>query len=119
MPAKRDERRTAYSGIPAYDERPLIDFFKKRRLHHFIGAARSGNATVMKKHHCRCKSGDEIQLMAHEQHRHSILRERMNELEQRHLVRKIQKRRRLIENECARFLRQRARDSHTLPFTAG
>src|SRR5678815_5159929 len=43
----------------------------------------------------------------------------MKQLEQRHLVREIEKRRWLIQNQSVRSLCESARDSHSLPFTTG
>jgi len=101
--------------IAADDERPLVNFLEQRGLHYILRTSRGGHATAMQKHYARRKTSDEIQLVTDEQHRDSILRQRMNELEQGHLVREIEERRGLVENQSPRFLRKRARDPHTLP----
>jgi hypothetical protein len=64
------------------------------------------------------KARNEIELMADEHYRHSFGRKRMEELEQRHLMSEVEESCRLVEDQCARFLRQRSRDADALPFAA-
>ena len=63
------------------------------------------------------KTRNEIELVTDQQHRAPLSRQRIEQFEHGHLVRDIEKRGGLIKHEQRRFLRQRARDAHALPFT--
>src|SRR5437016_2079659 len=53
--------------------------------------------------------------MAHDENGESIACEGVEQLEQRHLVRHVEKRRRLIEDECTALLSKCAGNANTLP----
>ena len=65
------------------------------------------------------KARDEIELVTDQQHRAPFSRQRIEQFEDGHLMRDIEKCGRLIEHQQRSLLRQRARDAHSLPFAAG
>src|SRR5688572_33294036 len=72
----------------------------------------------MKQHDRVGKPGDEIELMAHQQHGEPRASKRVKQLEDRHLVRDIEERGWLIEYERRSFLRESTGNAHTLPLSA-
>jgi hypothetical protein len=73
---------------------------------------------MIQQHDLIREARDEIQLVTDEEHCHAFGCQRMQQLEQLHLVRQVQKGRWLIEHERAGLLCQCSRDPRPLPLTA-
>src|SRR5688500_5530905 len=64
------------------------------------------------------EAGDEVELMAHEEHGHSVGGEAPEQLEDGHLVTDVEEGRGLVEHERTATLRERPREPHALPLAA-
>ena len=117
--AQRNEHRRADGGVTRNNERPLVHTFEHITTHDVGGRSVCRDATGVEQHDRRRKPCNEIELVAHEEHRLPCPRQRDQELELRHLVRDIEERARFVEHDGVAALRERARQPHTLPLAAG
>src|SRR5690349_25106793 len=72
----------------------------------------------MKQNELIGEASDQIELVADQKHGLPRACQAVKELEDGHLVRDVEKRRRLVEHDCIAALRERARKTNALPLAA-
>src|SRR3990172_3350913 len=113
--AERDEDGRADGRVPGDDEGPFVDALQLDAAHHRVRRTGRGERTAMEESDGRREARDEIELVAHEQHGAPLAGERVEELEDTHLVRDVEEGRGLVEHERVPALREGAREAYTLP----
>src|SRR6185437_6138783 len=116
---ERHERRSADGRIACHDERPAVDALEHLGLHHLGGRTARRDAASIQQHHLIGEARHEVQLMTDQQHGLAAARQPVQQLEDEHLVRDVEKRRRLVQHDRIATLGERSRESNALPLAAG
>src|SRR6266550_7269486 len=115
---KRKQCRCTRGRIARDDERPVVNAFENRSAHHFTRRSCCGDLAAIQQNNRARKTREKIELVTHNENSEAIACQRVEQLEQGHLVRHVEKRRGLIENERTAFLSESASDANTLPLAA-